>query len=405
MTDLYALATTEWEEGVEFEVLPATARLAVTGPTSALLYLVDRAAQVTPTKAVIPGTEWLQIEAESPEGSLPFVRTSATDGQLTMSTQSDALEVRREGSVLLPAKKLADVLKLAPEETVSLVVIGATATVRSGRAQWTLAAPAGDALPPRPDTKGIVLEPVPRYDLLYALRAVRLAVSTTEARPALMQALVRDQKVTGSDGGRLHQMLVKSLPARFDLTLPVRLIDEMIRALRDTKVDTIFLGHDELRVVVTVGNDEIVSQRVMLGYPDAEGLILGPAAMADRAMTVNTIELVDAVKRIRVAADPDLATVALEVAPSSKGEWMLIVTALDRNGNSAKEPVRISKWTGPNKPQRFTVAHKSLLELLAAAMVVDVTLEAGPDTKTKKYPLLVRTETFTGVLQQALQLH
>jgi DNA polymerase-3 subunit beta len=404
VTDLYALSQHEWEEGVEFEVLPATARLAVAGPTSALLYLVDRAAQVAPSKAVVPGTEWLQIEASTSEGSLPYVRASATDGELTMSTQSDALEVRREGSVLLPAKKLADVLKLAPDPTVSLVVLGNTATVRSGRAQWSLTTPAGDALPPRPDTKGIELEAVPRAPLLHALRAVRLAVSTTAARPALMQALVRNQRITGSDGGRLHQVLLESLPSRFDFTMPVRLIDELIRALRDAGGEFVFLGHDDLRVVATIGDDEIVSQRVMLGYPDAEGLILGPAALNDRSATVNTLELVDAVKRIRVAADPDTATVALEVAPSSKGEWSLTVTALDRNGNSAKEPIRAS-WQGPNKPQRFVVNHKSLLELLAAAMVVDVTLHAGPDTKTKKYPLLVKTATFTGVLQQAIQLH
>jgi DNA polymerase III sliding clamp (beta) subunit (PCNA family) len=402
LTDLYALGQQEYGEDVEFEILPATARIAVKGPTAALSTLLQRAALVAPTKATVPNTEWLQLEAIGAAGGrLAFVRSSAFDGAVTMSTQDDSLEVLREGSVLLP-RKVADVVKLAPEDTISLTVLGSSCVVRSGRAQWTIATPVGDALPPRPDTTGLEMHPIPRVPFIRALRVARLAISSGGSRAALQQALVRDGKITASDAGRLHQSRVSGLPEDLTLTIPVRLMDEIIRAGLDSQEETIFLGGDNFKVACTIGLDEIVGQRQLVGYPNVESLVLQPAFTNDASLTVSSAELIDAVKRARVNADPTTSAVTLEVVPGGSG-WLLMVTTIDRDGNSSKEPLN-AVWEGPKKGGSFTVQHKSLLELIAGAARPEMTFRVSPGSKTKRFPLLVETESFVGVLQQVLLL-
>lgn len=402
MTDLYTLAKQDYDEDVEFEILPSTARLALKGPSRALNALLERAEAVAPVKPVVPNTQWIQLEAHGPEvGSLAFVRASANDGEVTMSTQSDELEVLREGSVLLP-RKVAQIVKLAPEATVSLTVIGSSCVVRSGRAQWTVATPVGDALPPRPDTAAIVQFPIARTALLRALRVVQLVLAKGGSRAALQQALVREGKITASDAGRLHQVLVEGLPAEFETTLPIRVVDELVRACLASTVETVFLGSDELRVVAAVGRDDIVGQRMMVGYPNIEALVLQPAFTNDSSVTVKTGELVDAVKRARVNADPTTSAVTLDLTPASHG-WQMVVTTIDRDGNSSREPIP-AEWQGPKKGASFTVQHKSLLELIAGAGTETISFRVSVGTKTKKYPLLVETGSFTGVLQQVMVL-
>jgi DNA polymerase III sliding clamp (beta) subunit (PCNA family) len=402
MTDLYDLAQKTYDEDIEFEILPSTARLAIKGPTASLNLLLERAAAVAPTKPIVANTEWIQLEALGAEaGSLAFVRASANDGEVTMSTQHDDLEVLRQGSVLLP-RKVADVVKLAPEGTVSLTVIGNSCVVRSGRAQWTIATPVGEALPPRPDTSGVVLHPLARAAFIRALRVVRLAISTGGSRAALQQALVREGKLTASDSGRLHQVVVDDLPANLEMTIPVRMIDEMIRAGLASKEEILFLGADDFRIVCQIGKDDIVASRMMTGYPNVESLVLQPAFTNDSMLTVMSAELVAAVKRARVNADPTTSAVTLDLTPISGG-WALVVTTIDRDGNSSREPLTVG-WHGKAKGGSWTVQHKSLLELVAGASQSSVTFRVAVGTKTKKYPLLVETGTFTGVLQQVLVL-
>lgn len=404
MTDLYDLAQTQRDsEGVSFEILPAEARLSVSGPKTALLRLFDRATSVTPAKAVVPGTEWVQLEAETGSGSLPATRISATDGEMALTVESDELEVGREGAVLLPGKKILEILKAAPQATVTLTVLGNQATLTSGRARWTIATPSGSALPPAPDVRDIELHTVDRIELVRALSIVRLAVANN-VRQALQQALVRGGAVTGADSGRVHRVKVPSLPISIDTTLPARYLDELVRALRDSKDDQVHFGAGDLHNVANIGRDTLISQRFMLGYPDVEAILLTPAFENVEHFQVTPLELIEVVKRIRINADPDQQAIYLDIAPGSgKGEHNLIVWARDRYGNTAKEVLHTT-WTGGNKPRSFCVGARHLIELLAATREPSVDIKVGPDLKSKRYPLLVEAETFTGVLQQQMVL-
>lgn len=406
MTDLYELAQTQQEsDGVSFEILPAEARLSVAGDRLALLHLFERAVSVVPNKAVVAGTEWAQLDVELGTGTLPVTRISATDGEMALSVQTDVLEPRREGSALLPAKKIYEILKLAPAATIDLTVLGNTATITSGRARWTVTTPPGGALPPRPDVSEIDLHPLNRIDFLRALSIARLAVSNNDSRMALQQALIRNKTITGSDAGRVHRVRLPQLPEGLDTTLPARYLDELVRALRDNSDQEVHFGAGALHNVANVGHDTLISQRYMLGYPDIEAILLTPTFENQDSFQVRPMQLIDVVKRVRINADPDQQSVFLDLAPgSAKNSWNLIVWARDRTGNTAKE-VLPTVWTGKgSKTRSFCIGSKHLIELLAATREPVVQVRVGPDLKSRRYPLLVEAETFTGVLQQQMVL-
>lgn len=124
-----------------------------------------------------------------------YVKISATDGEQTISVVVEGIKVAMAGAVLVPAQKILEILKRTPTDSVKLEVLGNSATLRSGRAQWTVQTPTGDSLPPTPDISDIELHSVGRKPLLRGLEVARKAVAGTAARPALMQAQVRDGRL------------------------------------------------------------------------------------------------------------------------------------------------------------------------------------------------------------------
>ena len=126
------------------EILPSTATLAVKGDVTKLRTLFARAASVTPQQSIVPGTQFALFEAFS-GGPLhaPYVRVTATDGELTTSVVTDGIEVAAPGSVLVPPKAIVDRLKLSPTEQVSFTVVDSALLLRAGRARWTVPVPVG----------------------------------------------------------------------------------------------------------------------------------------------------------------------------------------------------------------------------------------------------------------------
>lgn len=404
MTSLNDLVEMENEDPeLIAEILPAEARLSFTAPVAALSEMFSRAASVSPSKEVIPGTTHALIEVEqSGSRQAAHTRLTATDGDQTVTVVMDQITVHMEGSALLPAKRVHDILKQAPTSTARLEVVGSALTIRSGRAMWTVQVPVGDSLPGRLDVSGIEMRPVSGKELAQALTNSRMAVSATNARISLTQVQIRNGAVTACDGGRLHRLTVDGLSHEINVTVPAKSVDEIIKALRATDDGYVTLGYDDTHVVVEIGRDVIVAQRLLIDFPDVEPLILGPTFDNELHLTVDRAELLATVKRIRVNSDPDSAAITLNIVPGKEDAigltWVLIVQARDRTGNAAKEALTCT-WTGL-KSRAVTVNHRYITDLLSILTADEATFHLGPDAKTVKSPLLVQDPEFVCVIQQ-----
>lgn len=391
------LELSELEDDLVPEILPSSASLSIKADTTKLKALFARAASVTPLKEIIPGTAFALFEAVPASTSeVSHLRITATDGEQTVSVVEDGIEVKIPGSVLLPPKRMLDILRLAPTARVDITVVGSTALVRSGRARWTVQVPVGgiNDLLGLDEVSGIKLAPVPVVPFLCALMAARKAASTSNARVSLMQVRVKDSAILACDGGRLHKATVEGLDPAVDTTIPVKTVDELIKAL-DGATD-LLMGFDERHLVFRVGADSIVAQRMLLPFPDVQSLLLGPQITNTMSLIVDREELYEAIKRVRINADPDIAVVGLSIVrgPRSAEDWALEVRSRDRAGNTAQEVLEC-QWKG--KPKTVFYNHHHLTDLLEVVGSDTLILKMGGDTKANRTPLMI-DDTDAGVL-------
>jgi len=267
--------------------------------------------------------------------------------------------------------------------------------VRSGRARWTVQVPVGEMnLLGLDEVSGIKLAPVPVVPFLCALMAARKAASTSDARVSLMQVKVKDSAIVACDGGRLHKATVAGLDPAMDTTIPVRTVDELIKALDGA--DELLMGFDERHLVFRVGADSIVAQRMLLPFPDVQSLLLGPQITNTLGLLVDRNELYEAIKRVRINADPDIAVVSLSIVRGARSatDWALEVKSRDRAGNTAQEVVEC-QWKG--KPKEVFYNHHYLTDLLEVCIADTLMLRMGGDTKANRTPLLI-DDTDAGVM-------
>jgi DNA polymerase III sliding clamp (beta) subunit (PCNA family) len=105
-------------------------------------------------------------------------------------------------------------------------------------------------------------------------------------------------------------------------------------------------------------------------------------------------ELIDAIKRVRVNADPETSAVRLALTPGT-----LTINSSDKQGNSAQESLTVV-WD--SKDQELILNHLRLVELLQSQSGANCLFKLGNSTKTKKAPLMLRDDDAgtVGVVQQ-----
>ena len=408
MTTLEELVELEYEdEELVPDILPVDTRLSIRGEVFRLISLIERAAEVVPVREIIQNTSHALLEAFSAtKETAAYARITATDGNQAVSVINDSISVSMAGYVLIPPKKVLDILKNAPSVYARIEVLGNTCTISSGRARWTLQLPVGDRLPPLPDVEGIETSSVACKDLLKALVVARKAISAKSARVSLLQALIRDGWITGADGARLHRAYVPGLDESLETTIPLRALDELIRALMSTEEDSVEFGANAQHVVAKLGDDVLISQKRLMEYPNVDKGITEAALVNQNTLTVDVAELAGVIKRVRVNSDPDQSAIFLGLIPGkedSEGnpEWVLAVRARDRLGNAAQEVMDVT-WTGSKKARELCVNHKQLSDLLSAFPAALATFQIGDDTKAIRMPLFIEDLTvgFVGLIQQ-----
>lgn len=392
------------------DIIPVDAKLSIRTTVATLTELFERAVSISPlpAKEVIPGTSYALLEAfPASDSSAAYLKITATDGDHSLSATVDRVTVLMSGRALVPPRKVLDILKSAPGQTIKVEVLGTSMTLRAGRAQWTVATPASDKMALLPDVSAIDLVSVPREAFLKALLVTRKSVAATAARAALMQSSVKNHSITSADGGRVHRQEVPGLDSRLNFSIPTKTMDELIRALRSSDSESFELGHDDYHLVFRIGQDELIGVRLLVGFPDGvDALVLKASFGNTNTLSVDRKELIEVIKRVRVNADPDYSAIFLSLVPhkqDSAGDqsWALAVQARDRSGNGAQELIECM-WVGTNKPRELCLNHKYLMDLLTSYDEDSIIFKVGDDTKTVRTPLLVEDSEagFTGLVVQ-----
>lgn len=381
------------------EIIPVDARLSVRGNAKIFASLFQSALDVVPSKEIIPNTGYILLEGVSSSlASASHVKVTATDGERTITLISSALSTKLEGSVLVPGRRIFDILKLIGDNDVRIDVLGTSATLRSGRAVWTVSTPpANSHLPTFSDVSSISLHSLKSKVLLESLELVYPAIAKLSSRQSLMQVNVSKGNFTACDGVRVHRVTVEGLPSDVSTTIPLKFVESAIKELRSHDEEYVEFGSDHSAVVIHFGTNILMSQRLNFQYPDVDHLMLSPALTNDETLTIDVSEVSESIKRVRVNADPEFFALFLAIR-QSEGSWSLTIRARDREGNTSQETLPV-KFEGTQKAMDLTVNHKYLLDFLAC-LEGEVSLKLGESTKTKQAPIYATESNFTGSLMQ-----
>jgi len=199
-----------------------------------LLKLVSRTQGVAERKSTMPVLSNVLMGVDGPS----TLRISATDLYLSIVGHVGA-EVRKGGSVAVPAKDLLERVKMMPDGPIQLATQDNSATTlkSSGSARrYTLRGMPGDDFPPIPTPA----EGSPKLELdvgvlLELVRKTHFSISTDETRAHLNSALFEWDgdvvRMVTTDGHRLSKVEVK-VPGRHasaTMLIPLKAIQELRR--------------------------------------------------------------------------------------------------------------------------------------------------------------------------------
>jgi DNA polymerase III subunit beta len=279
-----------------------------------LLTQLQTVSRVASTRSAIQALSGVQLSAAESGCEL-----RATDMDVGLRVPLEA-EVTREGTVVLPARLLVDVVRSLPADAVSLELRSAEQDVElvSGNATFHIRTLRGEDFPPFPEPDdGSTVELAAEAFVSTALKVAGSA-SRDETRPVLTGILVsaseRELRMVATDSYRLsvkETTLETALSAGFEVNVPARALQELARLVTHAENEQLQVSVRQNQVLFTLGR-VILSSRLIDGqFPNFRQLL--PESF-EHELRLAGGEFTDVVRRISLLAQKN-APLRLAFAP------------------------------------------------------------------------------------------
>jgi len=279
-----------------------------------LLAQLQTVSRVASTRSAIQALSGVQFAVDGSGGEL-----RATDMDVGLRVPLE-LEVAREGTVVLPARLLLDVVRSLPAATVGLELRAAEQDVElvSGNATFHIRTLRSDDFPIFPEPDGDSTVELPAEAFVATALKVAGSASRDETRPVLTGILVsaseRELRMVATDSYRLsvkETVLETPLSAGFEVNVPARALQELARLVTHAEGEQLRVSVRQNQVLFTLGR-VILSSRLIDGqFPNYRQLL--PETF-EHELRVAGSELTDVVRRISLLAQKN-APLRLAFAP------------------------------------------------------------------------------------------
>jgi len=231
------------------------------------LRLVSRAAPKRSTLFVLSNV-LLEADAEQ-------LKLSATNLEISATQLIDA-DVTEAGAIAVPVSTLYDLVKLLPDEPISLSVKDFTLKVSCGKNRANIKGVDATEFPTLPSLAGKEVLHLPAEPFQRALRQGTVARAMDEGRPILTGVLVNwvgnTLKIASADGFRLAERVVDvAEKAEVQAVIAGRALEELAKV--KTEGGFIDVAILENQVIFGAENVEIASQIVQGNFPDYKQII------------------------------------------------------------------------------------------------------------------------------------
>jgi DNA polymerase-3 subunit beta len=231
-----------------------------------------------------------------------------------------AAEVTREGTVVLPARLMLDVVRSLPATTVSLELRPAEQDVEvvAGNATFHLRTLRADDFPQFPEADPDSSVELPAAAFVATATKVAGSASRDETRPVLTGILVsasdRELRMVATDSYRLsvkETTLEAPLTSGFEVNVPARALQELARLVGADQDESLSVSVRANQVLFTLGRTLLSSRLIDGQFPNYRALL--PETF-EHELRIAASELTDVVRRMSLLAQKN-APLRLAFAP------------------------------------------------------------------------------------------
>jgi DNA polymerase-3 subunit beta len=280
----------------------------------ALLAQLQTVSRVASTRSAIQALSGVQLTAGQDGCEL-----RATDMDVGLRVPLEA-EVTREGTVVLPARLMLDVVRSLPATAVSLEVRSVEQDVEliSGNARFHIRTLRSDDFPPFPEPEPATAVEVPADAFVSTAQKVAGSASRDETRPVLTGILVsaseRELRMVATDSYRLsvkETTLETPLTSGFEVNVPARALQELARLVGHAEDEPLSISVRQNQVLFTLGRVVLSSRLIDGQFPNYRQLL--PESF-EHELRLAGGEFTDVVRRISLLAQKN-APLRLGFAP------------------------------------------------------------------------------------------
>jgi DNA polymerase-3 subunit beta len=264
-----------------------------------LALLMNRVISVVPPKSTLPILSTVLLETKE-----NLLRATSTDLDMSISA-SVACEVSQEGSVCIPAKRFADIVKELPTDEVRVAVEDFRVKLECGRGKYGIAGMESLDFPKMPAFKSELRFTLPSEILRKGDRRCLYAASTDESRPVLngvfFQLFTNELRMVATDGHRLAKASFSGafVKEKSEAVVPPKALKQVVRLIPEEGGD-IEVALGKSYIMVEIG-ESVIYSRVLEGpFPNYEQVI---PKETNKKLIVNRGELIAAIKRVSILSD------------------------------------------------------------------------------------------------------
>lgn len=222
---------------------------------------ISTTSRATAAKSSIPALEGILLEAGT---ELRFTGYNLETGIRT----TVPAEVREGGSLVLSARKFADVVGQLPDDTVNVTTDGLTVHIQCGATEYNIPAIDPEEFPELPDVESQSVLTLPRATLSDMIGRTIFAVSQNDGRPILTGSLFEVVggllTVVSVDGQRLalrREKLEKAPEADLSFVVPGAALKEVRTICGDSEEEvSILIG--TRHILFRMENTQLVTRRL-----------------------------------------------------------------------------------------------------------------------------------------------
>jgi DNA polymerase III subunit beta len=305
----------------------------------ALFAQLQTVSRVASTRSAIQALSGVQLSAQSSGCEL-----RATDMDVGLRVPLQA-EVAREGTVVLPARLILDVVRSLPADHVSIELRSAEQDVEvvAGNATFHIRTLRGDDFPPFPEPDPDSSVELPADAFVSTALKVAGSASRDETRPVLTGILVsasdRELRMVATDSYRLsvkETTLETPLTSGFEVNVPARALQELARLVSHDQDEPLSVSVRQNQVLFTLGRVVLSSRLIDGQFPNYRQLL--PETF-EHELRLAGPELTEVVRRISLLAQKN-APLRLAFA-----EGELTVSAQTPDVGEARESMPVA-FTG-----------------------------------------------------------